>query len=309
MTILSNSVLKHSTRQKGVSCTKAKYSENHYLEQYLNPQGNFRDVNYLDYVMPGSDEKRHTDFCGKWSRVGCLNVDAHQDKKAYLKQFRRTCYVATCPVCAEKWMARLAKQSDERLTSAIKKYNCVLSHVMISIPAWLSHKPIKQLRKMAYVQLKAVGVTAGNMMFHAYRKKTIGEQTIWYFSPHFHGVMTGWIRGVNVADEYRSQGWIVKKIRTLDTNDEIFPLMLYQLSHSTIIKKKHSLTWFGDFSYGKLKIQKDVAVGKCPECKLKLIVLELTDKCLIRPDEEFDGLLPFDWVFEPKATGVRHSVR
>jgi len=308
MSLLSRSVLKHSTRQKGVSCTKAKYSENHYLEQYLKPEGNFRDVNYLDYVMPGSDEKRHTDFCGKWSRVGCLNVDAHQDKKAFLKQFRRTCYVATCPVCAEKWMARLAKQSDDRLKHAVKKYNCKLSHVMISIPSWLSHKPIKELRKMAYVQLKAVGVTAGNMMFHAYRKKVIGEQIIWYFSPHFHGVMTGWIYGVNVADEYRSKGWIVKKIRTLESNDEVFPLMLYQLSHSSISQDRHSLTWFGDFSYGKLKIEKDIAVGKCPECKSKLVVLELTDKCLIRPDEEFEGLLPFDWVFEPKVPGVRREI-
>jgi len=293
--------LHEKNKQKTYPALKRTEHENHYLEQYLQPEGNFREIDYLGYVMPGHDLEKHHSWCGSWARKGCLNYEKHEKKSAYLKQYQKSCYVATCPICAQKWLARLAKQSERRLIEATRKYNCRLSHVMISIPAWLDHKPIKELRKLAYAQLHRVGVNAGNLMFHAYRKKEIGEQVIWYFSPHFHGIMTGWIRGKDVADEYKNSGWIVKKIRTLETNDEIFPLMLYQLSHSVISKKKHSLTWFGNFSYGKLKIVKDDHIGCCPECKSKLVTLELTDKCLIQPDEEFDGPIPLDWVFEPKV--------
>jgi len=79
------------------------------------------------------------------------------------------------------------------------------------------------------------------------------------------------------------------------------------LSHSVVSGKKHSLTWFGDFSYRKLKIEKDCSVGKCPECFEQLVTLELTDKCLLKPDEEFDGLLPEGWVFEPKCPKRQYS--
>lgn len=300
--VKSSSVLLLS--QKGYPALKRSEEGNHHLEQYLNPKGNFKDVDYLDYVMPGSANEPLHDWCGKWMRKGCLNVENHETGEVYLKQFQRSCYGATCPTCAHKWLARLAKQSSNRLMVAVKKYDCRLSHVMISIPSWLSDRSLKGLRKRAYVQLKKVGVTAGNLMFHAYRKKMVGDEVVWYYAPHFHGIMTGWIVGVNVADEYRDSGWIVKKIRTLESEDEIFPLMLYQLSHSSITKTKHSLTWFGDFSYGKLKVVKEDDTPLCPECQCGLVVLELTDKCLIKPDEEFDGLVPVDWVFSPAMVQV-----
>lgn len=280
---------------------KRSEPEIRYLDQYLKPEGNFREVDYLGYVMPGSANEPNHDWCGKWLRKGCVNIAEHKDSKAYLKQFQRSCYVATCPTCAHKWMARLAKQSDERLSHAKKTNRIVLSHVVISVPSWLSHKPLKALRKLAYIQLKKVGVRGGNLMFHAYRHKDVGDQRIWYYSPHFHGIMTGWIHGGLVAKECHQLGWVVVKIRTLFEDDEVFPLMLYLLSHSAIVEGKHSLTWFGNLAYGELKIPKDDSIGKCPECGSSFVSLELTDKCLLPPDEEYSGLVPPDWVFEPKV--------
>ena len=40
----------------------------------------------------------------------------------------------------------------------------------------------------------------------------------------------------------------------------------YLLSHAGIKKRIHTITWFGDLSYSKLKIEKLEFKTKCPDC-------------------------------------------
>jgi len=41
---------------------------------------------------------------------------------------------------------------------------------------------------------------------------------------------------------------------------------MYLLSHAGVKKCRHAITWFGDLSYSKLKIEKTDFHIKCPQC-------------------------------------------
>jgi len=84
--------------------------KNHELDEFLNPKGNFHYVDYLGYTMPGFFEKVH-EWCGEWKTKGCLNVEKHKNKKAYIRRYQRSCYRADCRTCCKKWLARLANRS------------------------------------------------------------------------------------------------------------------------------------------------------------------------------------------------------
>jgi len=41
---------------------------------------------------------------------------------------------------------------------------------------------------------------------------------------------------------------------------------MYLLSHAGVKKRRHTITWFGDLSYSKLKVEKADFHIKCPQC-------------------------------------------
>jgi len=278
-------------------------SKNRCLEEFENPTGNFHDVDYLGYMMPGFKEQIH-EWCGEWKTKGCLNIEGHKNKKAYIRRYQRSCYRADCHVCAKKWLARLANRSTSRITIYQAYTDRRAKHIVVSPPSWLHHKSLKFLRKQTYRYLKKVGCYGGTMIFHGYRSYIDEwDRKIWYFSPHFHIIGFGWIIGSDVAKTYRENGWLVKNI---GVRKSVFQTVYYQLSHCAIVQGKHTLTWFGELGYhnSKLKVEDEPILDKCPECFAKLEELEWNGRGEPPPNEIFDGLVDADSYFAPKIPYV-----
>jgi len=210
---------------------------------------NWLTVDHDGWHLPATIEPK--DDCGKWLTKGCLNVPAHAgseyEGKIFIKTFQKSCYRAACQTCFRKWMARESNKATRR----IEKYEK------------LSKKPAKEMRKQAYKILKSVNAVGGSLIFHPFRYHKDIQQ--WYYSPHFHCIGFGWIS--NVEEIYKKNGWIVKN---KGTRDSVFATFYYQLSHAGIKHGYHSVTWFGDLSYSKLKVEEEQNPDVCPLCSAKL---------------------------------------
>ena len=244
------------------------------------------------FKLPGTEEPREK--CGHWSWKGCLNVEAHTKNpgKVFVKHYQWSCYRACCKVCIEKWLAREANSATYRLVKGIERDGGKVVHVVASPPNWLHGKSIQELRTQTYKILRTVGIESGACVFHPARYNE--KNNCWYYSPHFHILGRGWIE--KTKDLYNKEGWIVKGLGVRNTDGEIFATMHYELTHAGIRKKTNAVTWFGKFSYVKLKIPKqDVDDKTCPDCGRKLVDIELIDDVwgLDRPppDGVFEGFV------------------
>jgi len=255
---------------------------------------NWNDIQQNGFCLPGTKEQR--DFCGLWQTKGCLNDREHRrlgfGNKIFVKQYQRSCFRAVCKICYSKWLGRQANKATRR----IKKYEELTrknaKHIIVSPPSWLYGKDVKELKKDVYRILKKVGCVGGALIYHPFRFNK--EKRLWYFAPHFHVMGFGWIIGENVSEVYKENGWIVKN---KGFRDSTFQTFYYQLSHCGIKKHFHSLIWFGDLSYSKLKIEKEPDSGTCPACKRKLVPIYYDGvHSGIPPDENFEDFVnPFDW--------------
>jgi hypothetical protein len=233
-----------------------------------------------------------------WASRGCLNHYLHKTKFDYVERYQKSCYSASCKVCYKKWLAREASRATERLERGEKKLEKPPKHIVLSPPSWLHHNNLKDLKKVGYRIMKTAKADGGVMVFHAYRKNH--ETRTWYFSPHFHIVGFGWIDGV--AEIFKKDGWVIKN---KGTRDSVFQTVYYLLSHCTIVKDRHSVTWFGEVSYSKLKIQKEDENGKkCPDCNCELVDLQPLEP-FRPPDKEFAGFVEPGLYYHP--TGRSHD--
>jgi len=231
----------------------------------LHESSNWYTIEQDGWHLPATKEQRED--CGKWLTKGCLDVFAHKNTeysgKVFIKTFQKSCYRADCEVCFKKWMAREANKATRRIEKYEELSKQLAKHIVISVPSWLHYKPVKELRKESYRILKLVNCKGGTLIFHPFRYHK--DTNSWYFSPHFHVIGFGWI--TNVEEIYRKGGWIVKN---KGVRDSVFATFYYQLSHAGVKKGVHTLTWFGDLSYSKLKIEKEPNVDVCPLCSAKL---------------------------------------
>jgi len=222
-------------------------------------------VEHDGWHLPAVEEPKED--CGKWMTKGCLNVPAHAGTKyagrVYIKTFQKSCYRASCQICYKKWMARESNRATRRIEKYQKISKKPAKHIIISVPSWLHNTPVKQLRKTAYRILKSVNAIGGSLIFHPFRYNR--DYKRWYYSPHFHCIGFGWI--TNTEEIYNKEGWIVKN---KGVRDSVFSTFYYQLSHAGIKKRYHSLTWFGDLSYSKLKLDEEPNSNQCPVCSAKL---------------------------------------
>jgi len=226
---------------------------------------NWYSIQHDGWHLPATDEPKED--CGKWMFKGCRNILAHKKSshpgKIYLKTFQKSCYRADCTTCYPKWIARQSNKAKRRIEVYEKKSKEPVKHIVVSPSPRDYGKSKQELSKIAYKILKKVNATGGAIIFHPFRyDKTLNH---WYYSPHFHVVGFGWI--VNSEDIYKKDGWIVKN---LGTRDSVFATFWYQLSHAGIKEGFHTLVWFGDLSYRKLKIEKEPDSNTCPLCGAKL---------------------------------------
>jgi len=231
----------------------------------MHESQNWYTIQQDGWHLPGTKDARED--CGKWFTKGCLNVSAHNGTeypgKVYIKSFQKSCYRGGCEVCYKKWMARDSNKATRRIEVYEKKSTESAKHIIVSPPSWIYHKPVRELRKEAYKVLKKVGAIGGALIYHPFRYDKDFRR--WYFSPHFHIVGFGWIS--NTAEIYHKDGWIVKN---KGLRDSTFATFYYQLSHAGIKRGYHTVTWFGDLSYSKLKVEEDPNPDECPLCRAKL---------------------------------------
>ena len=233
-------------------------------------------IEYDGWHLPGQEPKKSD--CGLWSYMGCLNKAQHPNKEIFLKPFQKSCFRADCEKCCFKWLGRSASKATKRMELYEKQSKKIAKHVIISVPHWDYYKPKKEIAKKIHGLLKQVKADSGLIIFHAFRYDKNADS--WYYSPHFHCLTFGWIE--NTKELYEKSGYIVKNLGKRDT---IFGTIYYQLSHCAIKKKNHALTYFGECSYSKLKIDEaNEESKKCPYCKELLEILDYRSDCEVKPD-------------------------
>lgn len=240
---------------------RSKFDETIELIQTTNG----REISHDGWKLPATKQKKED--CGKWSFKGCLNVEAHKHSeykgKIFVKTFQKSCFRASCALCVKKWAGRESNKATRRIEKYSSLSKKLAKHIIVSVPHWHYHLSYKELKKIVYHISKEVGVLGGAMIFHPFRfDKT---QRIWFYSPHFHIIGFGWIEGTK--ELYNKQRWIVKN---KGVRESIFGTVHYLLSHCGVKEGSHSLVWFGDLSYSKLKMEKEPETNVCPVCNAKL---------------------------------------
>lgn len=236
------------------------------------------------WSLPGLGSAR--DDCGEVRHKGCLNSSKHPGGKIFVKAYRKSCSKASCPICFVSWSMKESHRASHRMRSfKPSKYRAPI-HVVFSPPKGV-YDNIKELREMMYRLSKIVGLYGGMSVFHPYRCGT-GE---WYWSPHFHTLGYGWIQGTK--EVYQNEGWIVKN---LGVRKDVVRVANYLLSHAGIRKGQHTVTWFGELGYAKLKVQSEQDEEKCcPFCKAPLVLLEWGHTDRPPPiSDDYEGLTDCD---------------
>ena len=215
---------------------------------------NYEHVEWKGWNLPMSGETKED--CGQWAWRGCLDYHNHSDGMIRAESYQICCFRKDCPKCAGGWAKRSTSRILDRL-KASKKNQKYLKHIVVSPPTWLQHKPIEELRKEARKMAKRAGIEGGLDIVHPFRVK----DKQWYLSPHFHYLAYGWVR--HTSEIFQKNGWLVKNI---GIRENPIGTIMYLLSHAGVKKGRHTITWFGNLSYSKLKIEKSDFHIKCPEC-------------------------------------------
>ena len=256
----------------------------------------------FSWDLPGHGDPYYN--CGDFYSKGCLNSRDHPDDLAFIKRMVSTCLRAVCPVCYQKWAGKQAHAIAYRLDQA-RRGNAKEIHVQISLPRsdyFLVEDDYSKLRRKIYSLLKKSGFWGGSCIFHPFRlNKSIKK---WYFSPHFHIIGYGWIRGKKVKAIYEKTGYIIKN---LGVRKSVVATAQYQLSHAGIKSGTHTITWFGSVAYNKIKIIPEVVEPEvCPECGNRLIrvayVGDGEDPLGERPEGEY-WIEPGGWAYMTHGRG------
>ena len=251
--------------------------------------------------------------CGTLRYRGCLNVEGHyealdrdQNGKAFVQVYRRSCARKECPICYESWAGLEAGRTEYRVKAYSRRKWHRPIHLVVSPDPSLWFMDYEAMRSETYKVLKRVGIVGGCEIFHPFREKCCVcgslkdfEEKVcvkcgfdrfeWYFSPHFHVIGFGWHSGF-------VKNWVV---RNFGVRESVHATIMYQLSHAGVHKNYHTVTWFGDLAYNKLKIEPLVeAKPVCPLCGLDLVpLIHVGESKVPPPIEEGDYFLDScDWM-------------
>lgn len=227
--------------------------------------------------------------CGYWSVRGCLNKHKHDGKGNYFEPYKKSCNRPSCSVCIESWANGEANRATKRHATRIRLLGGKASHVIFSPPAELLKLDYKELQKQFRKLAKKFGVTGNCEVMHPARFST--KKMVPFASPHFHGIAYGWFDFDQSKIINSETGWVIKKIRTIKDEGEIFSITKYILTHAGIrqkivkyksgktgVRTMHTVKWTGDISYRKLKVEKEPRKEhNCPECNDELQRLQLKE--------------------------------
>jgi len=220
---------------------------------------NWLDVEHQGWKLPAIS-KPH-DWCGLWKTIGCNRVDVHEKlgkgRLTYVKQFRRSCYRAKCKSCFTNWIARQANVSTRRIEAFEKKSKQQPIHLILAVPASQRNLPVKLLRQRMSHILKLGNIHGASVIFHPFKFNKTERR--WYSSPHFH--LVGFGKSSDIKNAFGRYSWYVKET---EDRKSVFQTFCYLLSHCGIQKGYQTVTWFGNLSYSKLKVEKEPRITKCP---------------------------------------------
>ena len=251
-----------------------------------------------EWALPGHGEA-YAD-CGSWRTKGCLNVEEHGQEGilenmvglVFIRRYRRTCMRAECPTCYESWAGKEAGKIERRLRFAPKKSRPI--HLVVSPSVEdVCRLSFVELRHKAYVVSKKSGFLGGSCIFHAFRERDSTKK--WYFSPHFHMIGYGWI--VRTKEGYERHGWVVKNAGLRKT---VSGTALYQLSHAGVHGSHHTITWFGNLAYNKMRAPPlEEVEERCPICGQRLRPLWYFGSEELPMVEGDYWVDPGGWVYKP----------
>ena len=139
----------------------------------------------------------------------------------------------------------------------------------------------------------------GSIIFHPFRFDRGNRK--WYYAPHFHLVGFAW-RGM-IHKSFGKFGWFVKDV---GLRNSVFQTYCYILSHCGIKKKCHSVSWIGELSYSKLRVEKEPKITQCPICQGEFVPVYYDYNGgihpVIPPDKIYEGLVDDDGGWYPEKT-------
>ena len=220
------------------------------------------------YRFPGHGFKY--DRCGKKGIKLCSQdhiIDGGNNH--IISMFTQSCGKLSCPICFKKTIDRQATKIKDRISIgiALEKHNGrkrVPFHLVVSPPPERYDKlrtvsSIKKEKQYINKMVKRIGLTGCTVIFHMYRYEDKEKQKP-FFSPHFHLIGIGWLDYQKIIQNYKQTGYVIKKVTKpkktkgmLITNDDIFGLAKYLLSHCAIHGTKTSYQFWGSLSNNKFK--------------------------------------------------------
>lgn len=218
----------------------------------------------------------------------CAGKKKAQESFKRFERARRRAYLEYFEMSGEFITQHLKSLIDEELWDRyiereFKGVRYKPIHVIYSVPENLYDKSIEYLRRKCYEIAKKTGVFGGSVVFHP--KRFDDESGEWYFSPHFHALVFGWV--VDADKVFKKTGWVTKN---LGIRKSVLSTAFYQLSHCGIHPEYHSYTWFGALSYNKFTIfEMPKHVSKCPLCGSELVKLDLVEPTDRPPPELIYG--------------------
>jgi len=209
---------------------------------------NYAQVEWDGWHMTGYDEPLQN--CNQWGWRGCLNHKHHENKMIEAQSYKMKCVRSSCGLCYGSWIARETSKAYKRIQKFDTWYagRDKMKHVIVSVPRWEQGKSLEELRKDMRKLCKRAGLRGGLDVVHPFRCK----DSKWFFSPHFHVLAYGWVKGTE--NIFKEKGWVIKN---LGLRKSIKGTISYILSHAGIKKRRHTLIWWGELSYRKLKLEED----------------------------------------------------
>lgn len=227
-----------------------------------------------------------TDRCGKHFGRG-IACKAHYDETIKFRYYH--CGRPGCWICGGHWAWREGVRAADCLVGIRSAYiesgpGCgPVDHVVFSPPLseyerykkeLKTREGYRRLRSEAYKIMQIADCKGGAPIFHDQRSKhedgSVCEdkpnctlEHIWYFSPHWHGAVVGWLKNFTKFTK-ESGGWIYKRIRGDLNHDELIGLIHYLLTHAGLVVDSEgavrcrSVTYFGILSPSKVWVSHQI---------------------------------------------------
>ena len=308
------------------SLSKYKYSLSELTESsVINSQ--FTQLQYQGWELAGSSKPylrtyfKNGDWnpdsdkstCGEWVNYGCKNVSKHTNNlvtdipnPVFIKPTKLNCNRLRCSEC----YTRASYSRSVKITRRIKYFQQTNefsnsrsflkeTHVIVS-PRVEIQDTYESIRSKVVKLLQDVGVIGGVLIVHHFRCQ---DRKYDKKGLHFHCVgysSRALVRGSEVKRQFQESNFAI--VKNMGKRKSVQKTVSYLLSHCSVNKSKHTITWFGKLSYSQLKnpkateyeVEQLEKIRCCPICQARLVKLGYvgTD----RPPTDIGYGIESDWV-------------